>query len=140
MAELPSRGIHARFVGGHSEETAVIIGRAEVIDLTVNRVRVTIMPTTSSRAERAPDREESSRFLALADQVPERFRPHVLLTYGGHPTSLEPMRRSRARGIAVVFHVHNFGFNDQWATEHARTPAVENRKPDQTPRSRPGAS
>jgi hypothetical protein len=106
-----------------------------VIDLTVNRVRVTPMPTASSRAERSPDREESARFLALADQDPGRLRPHVLLTSGGHPASLELIRRARARGIAVALHLHNFGFDDQWATEHARTPAVENRKPDQTARS-----
>jgi hypothetical protein len=106
-----------------------------VIDLSVNRVRVMLMPTASSRAEQSPDREESARFLALADQVLMRFRPHMLLTYGGHPASLEQMRRARARGIVVVFHLHNYGFNDQQATEHARTPAVENRKPDPTARS-----
>jgi glycosyltransferase involved in cell wall biosynthesis len=45
----------------------------------------------------------------------ERFRPQVLLTYGGHPVCLEMMRRARARGIAVVFHLHNFGYNDRRA-------------------------
>src|SRR5208337_1431318 len=38
-----------------------------------------------------------------------------LLTYGGHPASLELMRRARQRGIAVVFHLHNFGYNDRRA-------------------------
>jgi len=54
----------------------------------------------------------------LADQVFERFRPQVLLTYGGHPVSLELMRRAHARGIAVVFHLHNFGYNDRRAFDH----------------------
>ncbi len=58
---------------------------AEVIDLTLNGVRVTVMPTGSSRAERSPDRREADVFLQLAGQVFERFRPDVLLTYGGHP-------------------------------------------------------
>jgi hypothetical protein len=40
----------------------------------------------------------------------ERFRPDVLLTYGGHRVSLELMRQARKRGIAVVFHLHNFGY------------------------------
>ena len=39
----------------------------------------------------------------------------MLLTYGGHPASLELMRRARQRGIAVVFHLHNFGYNDRRA-------------------------
>jgi glycosyltransferase involved in cell wall biosynthesis len=38
-----------------------------------------------------------------------------LLTYGGHPAGLELMRRARTRGIAVVFHLHNFGYDDRRA-------------------------
>ena len=91
-------------------------GRAtEVIDLSVNGVRVTLMPTSSSRAERSPDPRESAIFVDLAEQVFDRFRPDVLLTYGGHPASLELMRRARQRGVAVVFHLHNFGYNDRRA-------------------------
>ena len=86
-----------------------------MIDLSVNGVRVTVMPTASSRAERSPDPRESAIFLDLAEQVFDRFRPDVLLTYGGHPASLELMRRARQRGIAVVFHLHNFGYHDRSA-------------------------
>ena len=39
----------------------------------------------------------------------------MLLTYGGHPASLELMRRARLPGIAVVFHLHNFGYNESRA-------------------------
>jgi hypothetical protein len=62
-----------------------LTGSAEVIDLIVNGVRVTLMSTAFSRAERSPDMQESARFLGLADQVLERFRPHVLLTYAVIP-------------------------------------------------------
>jgi Glycosyl transferase 4-like domain len=85
---------------------------AEVVDLVVNGVRVTVMPTASSRAERSPDTREAAVFLELADQVFDRFRPDVLLTYGGHPASLELMGRARQRGIAVLFHLHNFGCSE----------------------------
>jgi len=34
-------------------------------------------------------------FLELVDHVFDRFKPDVLLTYGGHPASLELMRRAR---------------------------------------------
>ena len=86
---------------------------AAVVDLHADGVRVTILPTASSRAERAPDSREASLFLDLAEQALERFRPQVLLTYGGHPVCLELMRRARARRTAVVFHLHNFGYSDR---------------------------
>ncbi len=104
--ELPIRRFQAGLGTG---------GSAEVIDLGVNGVRVTLMPTASSPAERSPDSLEAAIFLELAEQVFDRFRPDVLLTYGGHPASLELMRRARLRGIAVVFHLHNFGYNDRRA-------------------------
>src|SRR5271166_6955748 len=72
------------------------MGRAaEVIELSVNGVRVTLMPTSSSRVERSPDPRESVIFLELAEEVFDRFRPAVLLTYGDHPSSFKPMRRAR---------------------------------------------
>ena len=104
--ELPASRCHAELTGGRA---------AEVLDLTVGGVRVTLLPTASSRAERSPDLREGTVFLELADQVLDRFQPDVLLTYGGHPACLELMRRARARGIAVVFHLHNFGYNDRRA-------------------------
>ncbi len=88
-------------------------GSAEVIDLEHGGVRVTLLPTHSSRAEKSPNPREGAVFLDLAGQVFDRFRPEVLLTYGGHPVSLELMRRARARGIAVVFHLHNFGYSSR---------------------------
>jgi glycosyltransferase involved in cell wall biosynthesis len=104
--ELPVQRFQAELRSG---------GRAEVIDVSVNGVRVTLMPSASSRAERSPDLREAAIFLDLAEQVFDRFRPDVLLTYGGHPASLELMRRARRRGIVVVFHLHNFGYNDRRA-------------------------
>jgi glycosyltransferase involved in cell wall biosynthesis len=88
-------------------------GEAEVFDLELDGVRVTLLPTSHSRAERAPSPREGAIFLDLVEQVLERFRPEVLLTYGGNPVSLELMRRARARGIPVVFHLHNFSYNDR---------------------------
>jgi glycosyltransferase involved in cell wall biosynthesis len=96
----------------------VVLGQqrtTEVIDMIVGGVRVTLMPTASSRPERSPSPNEAAVFLDLADLVLDRFRPQVLLTYGGHPASFELMRRARSRGIAVVFHLHNFGYNDRRA-------------------------
>jgi glycosyltransferase involved in cell wall biosynthesis len=108
--EVPYQRVEADLGGGAT---------VEVVDLKYNGVRVTIMPTASSRAERGPTLEESRSFLAMANQVLDRFRPQVLLTYGGHPANLELMARARKRGIAVVFHLHNFGYPDKTAFTHA---------------------
>ncbi len=87
-------------------------GEAEVFDLELDGVRATLLPTAHSRAERAPSPREAAIFLDLAEQVLERFRPRALLTYGGHPVSLELMRRARSKGIPVVFHLHNFAYGE----------------------------
>jgi hypothetical protein len=67
-------------------------GEAEVFDLELHGVRLTLLPTAYSRPERAPSPREAGLFLDLADQVLDRFQPEVLLTYGGHPVSRELMR------------------------------------------------
>ena len=97
----------------HAQAALASGGAVPVVDLPLGGVRVTLMPTASSLPDRAPNPAESRAFLDLADQVCERFRPHVLLTYGGHPANLEMMRRARRRRIAVVFHLHNFGYPDR---------------------------
>lgn len=89
--------------------------RVPVLDLMCEGVRTTILPTRSSRADAAPDPAESRAWLALAEQVLDRFRPDVILTYGGHPAGLELLRRARRRGIPVVFHLHNFAYTDRTA-------------------------
>jgi len=99
--------------GGHASASLSRGGSAEVIDLELGGVRVTLLPTHSSRAERSPSPREGAIFLDLVSRVFDRFRPNVLLTYGGHPVSLELMRQARARNIAVIFHLHNFGYNDR---------------------------
>jgi glycosyltransferase involved in cell wall biosynthesis len=86
--------------------------RVEVLDLEPDGVRTTLLPTASSRAERAPSLSEAQALLELADQALARFRPHVVLTYGGHPASRELIRRSRLRKVPVVFGLHNFAYDD----------------------------
>ena len=50
-------------------------GEAEVFDLELNGVPVTLMPTAHSRAERSPNPREGELFVDLATQVLNRFRP-----------------------------------------------------------------
>jgi glycosyltransferase involved in cell wall biosynthesis len=62
----------------------------------------------------------------------------VLLTYGGHPVCLEMMRRARARGIAVVFHLHNFGYNSARAFDDVKAIIVPSEYSRRFHASRPG--
>ena len=100
---IPWRRAQAALPGG---------GGAGVLDAESAGVRVTLMPFASSRAEAAPTRSEGAAWLALAETILDRFRPDVLLTYGGHPASLELIRRAAARGVPVVFYLHNFAYDD----------------------------
>ena len=96
-----------------SAPPSAVAANAEVFDLELDGVRITLLPTAHSRAERAPSPREAAIYLDLAEQVLERFRPEILLTYGGHPVSRTLMLKARAKGTTVVFHLHNFGYNDR---------------------------
>jgi len=50
-------------------------GDAEVIDLELDGVRVTLLPTAFSRAERAPSPREAAMFLDLASRCWNGFGP-----------------------------------------------------------------
>jgi glycosyltransferase involved in cell wall biosynthesis len=106
MLSLPAEPVETRLADGRA---------VQVYDLTHRGVRVTLLPLASSRGERAPSHEEGAVFLELASRVLDRFRPEVLLTYGGHSANLRLMAEARRRGIAVVFHLHNFGYADRSA-------------------------
>jgi glycosyltransferase involved in cell wall biosynthesis len=82
----------------------------EVLDLVLNGVRVTLMPTSSSFPSKAPDRMESAAYLDLFGQVLDRFRPQVVMTYGGQPVCRQLISKARLRGAAVVFHLRNFAY------------------------------
>ncbi len=113
-ADIPYREV-LEALGLPYDEVRVALGggEASLYDLRLNQVAVTVLPTRSIWAERAPDVEESSFFFELAVQPLERFRRGVALTYGGHPMNLELMAAAHQRGIAVVFHLHNFSYTDR---------------------------
>ncbi len=86
-----------------------------IFDLILNGVRTTIVPTQSSRADRAPTHGESIAYLDLYEVILDRFQPDVVLTYGGHRIGIELMKRARKRNIPVVFQIHNFAYKDRQA-------------------------
>jgi len=75
--------------------------------LTAEGVPVTLHRSPSTRPHEPGD-EECTEFLRLLDATLDRFRPDVLIGYGGSRIAAEGFRRARARGIATVFTLHNF--------------------------------
>jgi glycosyltransferase involved in cell wall biosynthesis len=61
---------------------------------------------------RPPTPHETRVFLTLLAQTCARFRPDVLLTYGGDAVARGIMAVARRHGLRVVFGLHNFAYHD----------------------------
>lgn len=73
------------------------------------------VPVTQYRPEgydprRPPSQPEGVAFLDVFARAYERFRPGVVLTYGGLPVAPHLIRRAKRRGARVVFALHNFAY------------------------------
>jgi glycosyltransferase involved in cell wall biosynthesis len=75
----------------------------------VDGVPVTVRGRLTHRCHEA-DAAEFGEFLSLAESTFDRFRPDVLITYGGDPLTLEILGRACRRGVATVFTLHNFAY------------------------------
>ena len=84
-----------------------MVGRPTA-DFLLNDVPVTMLLTRMQHS-REHGRYEADQLLFLLDEVLDRFKPDVLLSYGGHVTVQEMLQRARRRGIATVMALHNFG-------------------------------
>ena len=56
-------------------------------------------------------RAEGVCFLALYEQVLERYRPDLVLTYGGDWVAEQIIAQAKRRSIPVVFALHNFAYH-----------------------------
>lgn len=73
-------------------------------------IPVTIFDAPAAPPLQPPGRAEGESFLALLDGVLDRFRPDLLLTYGGHWFAPSLMLRAKQRGARVVFWLHNLDY------------------------------
>jgi Glycosyl transferase 4-like domain len=65
-------------------------------------------PALGPRPE--PGEDEAGEFLRLFDEILGRFRPDVLVGYGGDPIALAMFAHARRLGISTVFTLHNFQY------------------------------
>ena len=75
-------------------------------------VPVTVFEPAAARPSPSPGRAEGRAFLRLFDAIVERFRPDLLLTYGGSWLAPPLMAAARRRGLAVVFSLRNLAYHD----------------------------
>ena len=72
------------------------------------------VPTTLHQpalgSQHQPGEVETAEFLHLFDEIVGRFRPDVLVGYGGDPIALATFSRARRLGISTVFSLHNFHY------------------------------
>jgi hypothetical protein len=89
---------------------------AGVVPITVYRfvhggVPVQLYDSPVSRPFQAATPEEGGCFLALYKRLLVRFRPDLVLTYGGDWVAQEIMAQAKRRDIPVVFALHNFAYH-----------------------------
>jgi len=88
-------------------------GASPIAHRVVNGVPATILVGHPARGGDPTD-DEYRDFLAILDQTLKRFRPDVLLNFGGDRLSNAIRARARRRGVAVVFALHNFAYGVRW--------------------------
>ena len=88
--------------------------RARLLFTRRQRVPITVVRLESSRHTRQSP-EEVRNVLGFFEKFLDANAPDVMITYGGDPTTHGMIRMARARGIPVVFMIHNFGYRNAQA-------------------------
>jgi len=89
-------------------------GRPDAYLIRSRGVRVELHKSPLTRLH-LPDDEETRAFLGHFKDALSRFRPDIIVTYGGDPLSLQVRSVARSRGCAVIFALHNFSYADRAA-------------------------
>lgn len=109
VAWLAERGWRCEEIGGHSWDVGAEGIRAGVVPqlrVIAHGVPVTLQCGPTTRSHR-PDEAECREFLRLFDEVAGRFRPDVVVGYGGGRLQRDVFDRARTLGAATVFNLHN---------------------------------
>ncbi|OAI51255.1 hypothetical protein AYO44_04980 [Planctomycetaceae bacterium SCGC AG-212-F19] len=74
-------------------------------------VRTTIYQPNNDRRPLQPTRDEGAAFVNLVGEVLDRFRPDLILTYGGDWIAEATIALAKRRGVPVVFWLRNFAYH-----------------------------
>lgn len=109
----PAELLHGHNLGYHVERCAPPGGpRYELYHFTLNGVPVSQYRPEGFDPTRPPTQQEGVPFLDVVERACIRFRPDVVLTYGGLPIAPHLIRRAKKRGARVVFALHNMAYRD----------------------------
>ncbi|MBX6313351.1 MAG: hypothetical protein IRY99_10620 [Isosphaeraceae bacterium] len=78
--------------------------------LEVRGVPITLHHSPTTRPHQ-PEGSEHEQFLALFHATLDRFRPEILVTYGGSRLARAVLAHARAQGLATVFNLHNLQYH-----------------------------
>jgi glycosyltransferase involved in cell wall biosynthesis len=81
--------------------------------LVATGVPVSLFATPETGAGRPATRDAGITFLRLLEGILDRFRPDIVLLYGGNELARSMMARVRRREIPVVFALHNLAYHDR---------------------------
>jgi glycosyltransferase involved in cell wall biosynthesis len=107
---LAEQGLMPRFFDGQADSTSKPVPQVNASPyyrLTAGGVQV-VLQRSPATDPHVPEEPEISGFLGLLEGVLDKFRPDVLVIFGGDSLAEEIRRCARARGIAVVFALHDF--------------------------------
>jgi glycosyltransferase involved in cell wall biosynthesis len=112
-AWLIGRGVPFEVISGATLSVDARGVRADLPEhfrATIAGVPITLHRSPTSRPH-VPDSLERAEILGLLNRTLDRFRPDVLLNFGGDLLAHEARSLARARGVAVVFSLHNFSYS-----------------------------
>jgi glycosyltransferase involved in cell wall biosynthesis len=92
-----------------------------------NGVAIHAFIPADARPRQPPTREQGHAFLELLAHVQQRFRPDIVLTYGGQWVAFPLIRQARQRGARVVFALRNFDYNGRELFENVDAILVPSR-------------
>ncbi len=97
-----------------------------VVHRVVNGVPATILLDHPGRPGEPSD-DECRNLLSWFDRTLDRFRPDVVVNFGGDTLSNAIRARARQAGIAVVFPLHNLSYDVRWPFDDVAAALVPSR-------------
>lgn len=77
----------------------------------LNAIPVHVFVPVTSGPRKPPTKEEGRAFLSLLHIVQQRFRPDVLLTYGGQWAAYHILHRAKQNSVKTIFALHNLEYD-----------------------------
>lgn len=110
-ARSPAEILSEQGLGYHRERCAPVGGPGyELLHYQMNGVPISQYLPQGYHPRPQPEQAEVKEFLDVLGRAWAKYRPDVVLTYGGSPVGPVLLRGAKAAGVRVVFSLHNFAY------------------------------